>query len=436
MKNFILKFKKWIIALFLGSAVLGAGLSGSQDVVVPIDKIHTTRGEIKIENTDENKNETFIIKSDKKSYGGNGNFNAIISVTNLREEEEGNLKLIYSKGEILNSVKKYIPVDKTIDVPIYSDVEVECELKASTTPCYEMIQTGTEKKDIIIDSWEDIKLENKTNKNNSLKKETKGKYDNKEIKCLFPKGTTFLKINIGYDSGLNFEDKFYIEIFGENGGYGLLDPLITDIVSYYKFDGDATDSAGSNDGTVDGATGTGSGKIDDAYSFDGGDVIDTNTQIINDANKSWTISFWANQTTSNGDNKSMISQSRISTYITNTTVTFQVYDGSWQRITKNISAGFNHIVAIYNDTTGKMRLLINNSAASDIDVGTALLLTEQTGIGNRTTGGDGFIGVIDEVGIWDRALTSDEITELYNSGDGLQYPFSSGAEFIPQILIY
>jgi len=29
----------------------------------------------------------------------------------------------------------------------------------------------------------------------------------------------------------------------------------------------------------------------------------------------------------------------------------------------------------------------------------------------------------DELGIWSRALTSDEITELYNSGSGLTYPF-------------
>jgi len=32
-----------------------------------------------------------------------------------------------------------------------------------------------------------------------------------------------------------------------------------------------------------------------------------------------------------------------------------------------------------------------------------------------------FEGKIDEVGIWDRALTSDEVSDLYNSGDGLSY---------------
>lgn len=34
-------------------------------------------------------------------------------------------------------------------------------------------------------------------------------------------------------------------------------------------------------------------------------------------------------------------------------------------------------------------------------------------------------GYIDEVGIWNRSLTTDEIKKLYNNGEGLTYPFSS-----------
>jgi len=34
-------------------------------------------------------------------------------------------------------------------------------------------------------------------------------------------------------------------------------------------------------------------------------------------------------------------------------------------------------------------------------------------------------GKIDEIGLWSRALTSDEVTELYNSGAGFTYPFTS-----------
>lgn len=39
------------------------------------------------------------------------------------------------------------------------------------------------------------------------------------------------------------------------------------------------------------------------------------------------------------------------------------------------------------------------------------------------TGGAFFEGLIDEAGLWSRGLTPDEVLSLYNSGEGLQYPF-------------
>jgi Concanavalin A-like lectin/glucanases superfamily len=38
-------------------------------------------------------------------------------------------------------------------------------------------------------------------------------------------------------------------------------------------------------------------------------------------------------------------------------------------------------------------------------------------------GAEGFVGWIDEQGYWSRILTSDELTELYNNGSGVTYPF-------------
>jgi hypothetical protein len=36
-------------------------------------------------------------------------------------------------------------------------------------------------------------------------------------------------------------------------------------------------------------------------------------------------------------------------------------------------------------------------------------------------------GSIDEIGVWNRALTPDEITQLFNAGDGMKYPFNAPA---------
>ena len=45
--------------------------------------------------------------------------------------------------------------------------------------------------------------------------------------------------------------------------------------------------------------------------------------------------------------------------------------------------------------------------------------------GNRGAGGDvfGLSANLDEFGIWNRALSNTEITDLFNGGTGLSYPF-------------
>ena len=54
-------------------------------------------------------------------------------------------------------------------------------------------------------------------------------------------------------------------------------------------------------------------------------------------------------------------------------------------------------------------------------------LAADTNTGTHTYIGAGFSayfdGLVDECGIWSRALTTDEVTSLYNSGNGFTYPF-------------
>jgi len=90
-----------------------------------------------------------------------------------------------------------------------------------------------------------------------------------------------------------------------------------------------------------------------------------------------------------------------------------------------------HIVEIYDASAGTIDVYVDDTP-----------LTQQTGLPNSipTTdatfyiGSDGYgtgytmDGLIDEVGVWDRILTSDEITALYNGGVGVAYPFGEGEE--------
>ena len=44
-------------------------------------------------------------------------------------------------------------------------------------------------------------------------------------------------------------------------------------------------------------------------------------------------------------------------------------------------------------------------------------------IGNYTPGNNPFVGAMDEVGVWNRALNTAEVAGLYNAGNGKIYPF-------------
>jgi hypothetical protein len=69
--------------------------------------------------------------------------------------------------------------------------------------------------------------------------------------------------------------------------------------------------------------------------------------------------------------------------------------------------------------------------------GASLGTTTSSGNGTGASGNETRLGswiansdyssvYMDEVGIWSRALTSAEITQIYNGGTGFTYPFNSG----------
>lgn len=84
------------------------------------------------------------------------------------------------------------------------------------------------------------------------------------------------------------------------------------------------------------------------------------------------------------------------------------------------------VTAIYNGTGDKkLRLYINGTfqnitptAVSDGSVGTKFYIGVQTAIAEAAT-----TEKLDEIGVWNRTLTQEEITSLYNSGTGFAYPF-------------
>jgi hypothetical protein len=215
--------------------------------------------------------------------------------------------------------------------------------------------------------------------------------------------------------------------------------LTNSLEEYYKFDeasGQAVNSIfpGTNNSSSVTANYGAAGKINNAFSFNG------TTSIVSFAdNANWTINttdnlsismwiyltadvtangyacLWGNQT---GPEFYLIFVSagnyKIGWWAGNTesktnSMTFSL--NTWYHIilTKNGTA-----VNFYRNGTnvGSATAVDNNINPTGVYVGS-----------NTHTTPESFNGRIDEVGIWKRALTATEVTSLYNSGNGLAYPF-------------
>jgi len=78
---------------------------------------------------------------------------------------------------------------------------------------------------------------------------------------------------------------------------------------------------------------------------------------------------------------------------------------------------------VYNGST--IKIYVNGTEVSSDNFTTNPNSSQLRRMFNREANNEAYIGRLDEVAIFSRALSPTEVTELYNSGDGLTYPFVS-----------
>ncbi len=215
------------------------------------------------------------------------------------------------------------------------------------------------------------------------------------------------------------------------------------LVGYWKFDDGsgtiATDSSGNNNyGTVLGATWV-PGKFNKALSFNG---IDNSVDIgiIDTSDSTFTYSFWANTNVPIGGTPFSESTSGSGTGCSTTNGIFVGYSdvGSFAAVevavgTNGVSvsehaashapvvasyqaglSGWNHIVIVSNSPTN-MKLYVNGVEMDTAlnTVKTRIIDVEQIGFKGACTR-KYFNGLIDEVLVYNRSLSSQEIQDLFN----------------------
>ncbi len=206
------------------------------------------------------------------------------------------------------------------------------------------------------------------------------------------------------------------------------------LVAYYPFDGDANDASGyGNHGIVHGVTLTEDrfGNVDSAYSFDGNNgYIEVADNDLLDITAEISFSGWIYVNGSTSDHQAILSKwynnnSRSETYLLELQPNGSrlqmplhgISTGNYSNASSTTSINFNtwtHVAATYNSS--EIKLYLNGiETGSLITTGTMPITYAPLFIGAHDSSSDRnpFYGKLDELRIYNRALTESEIKQLY-----------------------
>jgi hypothetical protein len=225
-------------------------------------------------------------------------------------------------------------------------------------------------------------------------------------------------------------------------GGGGSSTLLNNLVAYYAFEETSgvncyDSTANDRDLSINGATINQAGQIGKCYTYDGNDIVgDTTISAFNLTNLSVSVWFKTNSTNTVGlvgnyywDDTGwdvILSQDWpfsgnlvFSLRSTNTPASLEL--GTTGALNNN---AWHHALCTFNGTTANI-YVDGNTTPNDSSIWANTIdytANNLFAIGYR--GGINYTGSIDEIGVWSRALTTSELTELWNGGTGKTYPFS------------
>jgi hypothetical protein len=212
-------------------------------------------------------------------------------------------------------------------------------------------------------------------------------------------------------------------------------PITNNLVSYWKLDDNPPkDSVGGNNLTTSG-TSLVTGKINNARSFSGASNLSCTHAACGGSTKlgivgNMSISAWVNSS-----DPTIVDQ----VIVSKDTSGGNGFDLKFSGITGKLEARFGggsvvgstvlsanswyYVTAVYNLST--ISLYLNGVLDGQLSYSAAVNTgTNDFFIGARTDGLN-FQGLIDEVGVWSKALSAPEVKNLYNCRQGNTYPFTT-----------
>jgi hypothetical protein len=202
------------------------------------------------------------------------------------------------------------------------------------------------------------------------------------------------------------------------------------MVSWWPGDGNADDIVGGNNGTLQGGTTFASGEVGQAFSFDGTGYVDASDSNLPVGNSSATISAWIN-TTQHGEHYFVSWGSRIGCGPVSNEIALGVFgdnhlilescggnvrsstvvnDGAWHHVA-GVWYG-SDVAALYVDGVDVTVNDCSSGCLPSIDV----ISSGHLNIGQLVQEGFNFSGLVDEVQIFNRALSASEIHAIFAAG--------------------
>jgi len=217
------------------------------------------------------------------------------------------------------------------------------------------------------------------------------------------------------------------KIFTVDNGCTLTDGLL----SYWRMEGNSTDYYGTNNGTDQSINyGNSFGKVSQ-----GGQFTSLSRIIINENAPLNTASFsfgmWIRTTSSSGTYQVIARRSAsfmqgYGMYFTPNTGKLGLYLGSGAdhqvNTAKTVNDGNWHFVMMtWDGGLQQGKIYCDNVLEGTLDIGTNIAHSGTLNLGYdvpNTTTVYSFVGSMDEIGFWNRVLTAQELTDLYNAENG------------------
>ncbi|MFC1618924.1 FG-GAP-like repeat-containing protein [Candidatus Neomarinimicrobiota bacterium] len=249
-------------------------------------------------------------------------------------------------------------------------------------------------------------------------------------------------IDTGIDIGLPF--------LGAAPDVGALEytaDLNSGLVAYYPFSGNANDESGNgNDGTEHSVTLAEDrfGRVDSAYSFSGGYIsMPTDASILNTPIDQYTFQAWIRSTSSTG-NPQNVFETHTQAPSGNREIYFEADMPAPMRFGITDVSGADHqvvsnslelntwyqVVGTYDGS--KQKIYIDGELQDSLVWSSSFTINSGAELGKDMEGGQYFQGQLDDIRIYNRALSAAEINSLYHEKGWdpdllVHYPFNGNA---------